>query len=338
MRDSSAGSGDTAEYWVRRSADAPIMGPIMPDEDEVMNETPDPRLVELLACPQCRGGLAAGPGILRCSGCGGEYDVIRGIPCLYPPSMDEDHLREEESLADVMERAPGSGKERFSLAQWKESKREFWEMVEADTGAGGWTMLNIGSGFDTGFRKLQSKGGMFVNFDLVYRMLDHLRSEEGAQHCVAGDINSLPFGKGTFDYVISIDVIHHEFDRLEETLSSFASLLKPGGTLFLEDPNAWGLFQFPKSILLPRPVYRLARKLYHRMRRSTHRPAEYEFPTSVWKVKRTLKRLGFAELEVYPNRAYPEIGRWACRLYGLLSKIEFIGRYHNFHYMIRARL
>ena len=89
---------------------------------------------------------------------------------------------------------------------------------------------------------------IFINFDLVYKMLSSLKDEYGAKFCVAGDINRLPFKKASFDYVISIDVIHHENENLKSLIKSFADLLKVGGTLFLEDPNAWGMFQAPKSI------------------------------------------------------------------------------------------
>lgn len=45
-------------------------------------------LLELLACPRCRGALEARPGEARplaCLGCGATYPVEDGIPVLLPP-------------------------------------------------------------------------------------------------------------------------------------------------------------------------------------------------------------------------------------------------------------
>lgn len=121
-------------------------------------------------------------------------------------------------------------------------------------------------------------------------------------------LNSLPFKHRAFDYVVSIDVIHHECTRLDRVLASFRDLLKPGGMLFLEDPNAWGMFQLHKSILMPRSVYRYLRSAYHRLKKSEHRPADYEFPTNVWQVTAMLRKLGFEQITLYPHVAYPSIG------------------------------
>ena len=209
-------------------------------------------------------------------------------------------------------------------------------MVKESADGNSKAFINIGCGYDSHFIDYEKEGNMFVNFDLVYQMLITLKDEHGAKSCVAGDVNKLPFKKASFDYVVSIDVIHHESDNLKSLIESFADLLKPGGSIFLEDPNAWGIFQAPKSILLPKPLYRLLRSTYHKLKQSSHRPADYEFPTNVWNMKAILRNLGFTDIVVYPNNAYPCIGLKAFQIYNLFSSIEYIKKYHNYHYMISA--
>ena len=225
---------------------------------------------------------------------------------------------------------------RFNLEQWERSKLEFWAMVQAGVTGTDKRFVNIGCGYDSHFSALESQGHTFVNFDMVLEMLRSLQSQAGARFCVNGDLNRLPFKRGAFDYVVSIDVIHHDCDQLERLLGSFRDLLRPGGTLFLEDPNAWGMFQMAKSILLPRPVYRYLRSTYHRLRHSEHRPADYEFPTNLWAIKAILDRLGFRQIQVYPHTAYPTVGRGSHRLYQWLSRSEYVRTYHNYHYMLSA--
>jgi SAM-dependent methyltransferase len=259
-----------------------------------------------------------------------------GIPALFPSAFDAAHLHEEQNLAEMMKEKETDAAVEFELGQWRQSKQEFWAVVNSAINDAPKQVINIGCGYDHHFSELASRGHVFVNFDIVLKMLKALQSEFGARFCVNGDINRLPFKPRTFDYVVSIDVIHHECDRLPAVLASFRDLLKPGGTLFLEDPNAWGMFQFTKSILLPRPVYQYARSAYHRLRQSTHRPAEYEFPTNVWRVMDMLRELGFDKIKSYPHTAYPTIGRRSYKLYRMFSGSSYVRTFHNYHYMLSA--
>ncbi|MDZ7859518.1 MAG: methyltransferase domain-containing protein [Candidatus Krumholzibacteriota bacterium] len=301
-----------------------------------MSELLNPQLINLLACPDCNSDLEIIASQLQCSNCRKKYEIRNGIPCLYPSSIDEEHLQEEESLADIMKRTHHNKKDQFISTQWDESKKEFWGMVKNNVVGNNKVLINIGCGYDSNYIDHEKERNIFVNFDLVFKMLNFLQNEYGAKSCVAGDINKLPFKKASFDYVISIDVIHHESDNLKSMIKSFADLLKPGGTLFLEDPNAWGMFQIPKSILLPRSIYRLMRSMYHKLRQSKHRPADYEFPTNVRKIKDILRNLTFTDIVVYPNNSYPCIGPKAFQLYNLFSGLDYIRKYHNYHYMISA--
>ncbi len=309
-------------------------------------------LLELLACPDCGGdlkdlekdlrGTGAGDGSnggeLHCSGCGGHFEIRSGIPILYPKDFDGAHIEEERKLGELMKRPGTSGAALFSENQWRESKTEFWTYVQDAIGAGPLrTVIYIGCGIDTRFLRLQELGYTVVAFDLTFHLLDTLRNEHGSRHNVAGAVQSLPFKRESFDVLCCIDLIHHEFRDIPRILDSFKSILKTGGLLFLEDINAWGLYQFPKSIFLPKRLHGALRSFYHRLKRSSHRPADYEFPTSVWRTRKILAELGFEDITVVPQRAYPNVSPLGYKLYTVLARSEHVRRYHNFHYMISAR-
>jgi SAM-dependent methyltransferase len=301
-----------------------------------MSSLSNPKLIQLLACPDCRNDLHEVNNQLRCIDCNKEYKIKNGIPLLYPSNMDFAHLQEEEKLAKMMKRPRLSPKEQFSAIQWESSKEEFWRMIQKNIKTIPKTIINIGCGYDAHFKEFEQSGYLFVNFDLIYEILYTQQQDFGAKACVAGDITSLPFKKNSFDYVICIDVIHHENNKLLHILKSFWDLIKPGGSLFIEDVNSWGMFQFYKSVLLPKPLYRFLRSIYHRLRRSDHAPADYEFPTSAQKVKKTLNLIGFHNIKIYSNNSYPSIGILRFQVYKFFSRIQRVRKFHNFHYMLSA--
>ncbi|MEW6382146.1 MAG: methyltransferase domain-containing protein [bacterium] len=271
-----------------------------------MSSLKSTELLAFLVCPLCKRDLAEFGSKLKCTYCAREYGIRNGIPLLYPDTIDFEHLREEENLAKMMKNLSFSKKDQTSLIQWEKSKQEFWDMVQGNIGQPPKAFINIGCGYDNSFSILEKNGYMFINFDIVYDMLYDLQTQHGSKFCVAGDINYLPFRKHSFDYVVSIDVIHHEYDKAEALLRSFHELLKPGGILFLEDPNAWGMFQFIKSAFLPRPLYRSLRSWYHKLKNPHKKPADYEYALSIWAARRMLKDLSFTNITAYSNNAYPE--------------------------------
>ncbi len=293
-------------------------------------------IIEILACPECGGHLRYDSGKLKCRECACEYEVRDGIPMLFPDNLDTAHLEEEEKLGELMENPLLSSSELFYERQWEDSKQEYWAFVKEKLGTGGKVILNAGCGIDVRFLDL-GKENTLIAFDLMQKLLYTLRSKHGSTNNIAGDVRSLPFRRDSFDCLCCIDLIHHENDKLPQILASFHKALKPGGILLLEDVNAWGLFQFWKSILLPRPVHGALRSIYHRLKRSSYQPADYEFPTSVWKVKKLLSESGFREIEAVGLNAYPVRHQAMYRLYKTFSGIGRIRKYHNFHYLLFAR-
>jgi SAM-dependent methyltransferase len=293
------------------------------------------RLSGLIACPECSSSLTAGSDKLECTGCGRIFPVKAGIPHLLPDDVDLSHIEEEESLGELMKDHVPSGRELFSEKQWELSKEEFWSAVGRHTGSGGLTILNAGCGIDRRFLDL-SRDNTLVSFDLTESLLLTLKDKHDSKHNVLGDVRKLPFAAGAFDCVCCIDLVHHEPGLVGPIIESFFRILKPGGMLFLEDLNAWALFQIWKSILMPRKMHGFLRDKYHSLKGSEHRPASYEFPTSVFKTKRLLVDAGFSGIEAIPHRAYPNTGRAGVAIYRVLSLLRPVGLYHNFHYLFYA--
>lgn len=267
------------------------------------------------------------------------YPIEQGIPLLYGKQVDMDHLHEEEQLASMMTNEERSHTEALSLGEWKKSKEEFWNIVHTtiDAKATPQKILYIGCGYDTRAHEFTSQGHMFVNIDLIKEMVFEQQRVSKNNTNVVGDINALPFATDSFDAIICIDVIHHEYYSLSPLLAHITSFLKKDGVLFLADPNAWAVFQIPKTLLLPKPLYKKVRSLYHQIKKSSHKPAEYEFPTTIATIRRILRTQGITNIQVHPMYSYPEKGRVGVALYRLLARSKYIATYHNYHYCLVAK-
>jgi SAM-dependent methyltransferase len=295
------------------------------------------QLLKVLQCPICAGAISEkADGALICLSCQREYKTEKDILLLYPDKFDQSHLAEEIKLSEEMKKIDETEREKISREQWELSKQEFWAIVKKEIGQSTEGLINIGCGYDENFKYFQDKNYFFVNFDLVPNILENLKNK-GAENCVAGDINHLPFSENSFDNLICIDVIHHESERLEKILGSFAKILKPGGKIFLEDVNAWGLFQFHKSIFMPRFLHRFLRSVYHQLKKTAHQPADYEFPTNPFKVKRILEKIGFTDIKFYSFDSYPEKSGLPLTVYRILKGVPLVRTYHNFHYFVSAK-
>jgi len=302
-----------------------------------MSELISDMLLKIVICPHCGGGLGENGDSLVCAECGRTFKADSGIPLLYPGDVDPGRLKEEQKLEDTMKSPGGAEEETLSDRQWRLSKREFWNTVRRGCeGIGKGVFLNVGCGVDRGFLALAGKGRTLVGFDLMSDLVDFLKEDSVIEEGVAGAVHALPFAENSVDCICCVDLIHHEWERTEEILASFRDILKPGGLLFLEDINAWALFQFWKSILLPKAVHGRLRSAYHRLKNSPDPPAEYEFPTSVFRTEKLLNELGFEDIRVAALKSYPNAGQAGLFLYRLAGRLERFQRYHNFHYMISA--
>jgi SAM-dependent methyltransferase len=191
----------------------------------------NPRLLALLACPNCRGEVIPDSDHtqLTCQGCGRGYPVTNGIPRMRPEIENATANRVVDGFAE----------------QWREYseflplyREQFLNWISPVPGdfLAGKVILDAGCG--KGRHLIASSE---LHADLVVGMdlggsVDVARDNSRERANVAwvqGDIFHPPFRPGVFDYIYSIGVLHHTPDpRL--AFRSLKPLVKPGGHI-----SAW---------------------------------------------------------------------------------------------------
>lgn len=299
-------------------------------------QTNNQNLIKKLKCPACGGEVLFDNEELVCQDCRRGYGFRNNIPKMISEKVNLEHLEVEEKLFQKMQEAQVNKKVRLSRAEWMKSKQEFWNQVRNNLGDNPQEILNIGCGYDSAFVEFEFNGHIFVNLDIIESSLKYLKEKYNAQYCVLADINNLPFKNNSFNVITCVDILHHEGDNLDKIITSIYSDLKSGGTFYLEDINAWGIFQFYKSILLPKFLHGSLRSFYHKIKKSEHVPARYEFPTNPFVMRKKLENAGFKNIRFYAKKSYPESGLFKLFIYKLLSLFGRINKYHNYHYFLSA--
>jgi SAM-dependent methyltransferase/uncharacterized protein YbaR (Trm112 family) len=204
------------------------------------------RLLELIVCPECKGGLSAeilkdnaegtiNEGALRCLLCSRVYPVIGGVPRLLPDALignlfryHRDFFRKHPLVLPKnnshSNRADNNLETRtlksFSF-QWNTFGQIFQEYKEhwhdflpsrlEDSYFRKKLGLDAGCGFGRHLRFSAEAGAEMVGMDLSEAVAAAYRNTKHLKnvHIVQGDIYNSPFRKGTFDFIYSIGVLHH---------------------------------------------------------------------------------------------------------------------------------
>lgn len=101
-----------------------------------------------------------------------------------------------------------------------------------------WRILDVGCGQGRHLHALRAKGFRALGLDLSAPLL--LDARKRGISVARGDMRKLPFPRASFDLVTSFFTSFGYFATFEEdveALAQFASVLKPGGHLFLDLPN-----------------------------------------------------------------------------------------------------
>ena len=186
-----------------------------------------PGLMDLLACPRCRGRLAVGeiPASLACTTCGLRFGEHDGIPLLLPPSIevaegDEDALADhkarqiaffdQDSVDDFGITRPRGAPELYGWLLEEKFRRSIIGLEHLLPGS---TVLTIcgGSGIDAEF--LARRGAQVILSDIALGVV--LQARERARRfgldleLVVADAEALPFADASVDMVYVHDGLHH---------------------------------------------------------------------------------------------------------------------------------
>ncbi|HQY31913.1 MAG TPA: class I SAM-dependent methyltransferase, partial [Thermomicrobiales bacterium] len=128
------------------------------------------------------------------------------------------------------------------------------EIVEALPRNESFRLLDAGCG--TGqMTKLLEKYGDAVGLELAPEAIAFAR-KRGVQNIVQGSITDPPFPAGSFDLVLSLDVIEH-VDNDVQILESLFEIVKPGGHLIVTVPAFQSLWSQHDEINQHKRRYRV---------------------------------------------------------------------------------
>lgn len=192
------------------------------------------KLLEILACPTCKGSLQASnngenieDGDLSCEKCSKAYPVVNGIPRFiqtenYASSFGYQWNRFRKEQIDSFNGTTLSA-DRF----WNETG---WDSEDL---SGKW-VLDVGCGAGRFLDVVSKTEAEIVGID-ISSAVDAANENLGGRgnvHLVQASVYEMPFRSGTFDHCYSIGVVQHTPDT-SRTLRSISEILKDGGELAL---------------------------------------------------------------------------------------------------------
>jgi uncharacterized protein YbaR (Trm112 family) len=196
-------------------------------------------ILNLLACPSCRSGLELSEtfgttptgevdtGSLTCTVCACGYPIIDGVPRLLLKS--ERHRREQDCFTFQWRLRFNKRAEPGQLLWGKDHSKLPYKVKKND----GW-YLDCGSGSGEIIREiaLMNPHLQAVGMDLSDSVGLVSRRDEAISnlHYVQGDILAPPFAPGSFQFILSLGVLHHTYSP-RQALHNTIDLLERIGLL-----------------------------------------------------------------------------------------------------------
>ena len=192
------------------------------------------RLLELLACPQCKSDLelvcdedffdeVCDSGSLSCKKCGIAYPISDGIPRFVERDNYASSFGYQWNLFRKEQIDSHNGTTLSADRFWSETG---WTVEEM---RGKW-VLDAGCGAGRFLDAASKTEGQIVGIDISSAIDAAKANLEGREnvHFIQASIYELPFRDGAFDMAYCIGVIQHTPDPAE-SLRAVASKVKPGG-------------------------------------------------------------------------------------------------------------
>ena len=155
-------------------------------------------LYDILACPNCLVRVERRGDALRCTACGRQYPIVRGVPVMFPDgSVPEIHHEQELVVRDA-------------YLPWV--NRVIMQSLLDDQ-----VVLEIGSG------NMALDDPCIIRMDVTWSPYVDL----------VADAHTLPFLPGSLDYIFSLAVVEHLRNPFQAAQSMY-SALKDGGFIYHE--------------------------------------------------------------------------------------------------------
>jgi SAM-dependent methyltransferase len=214
----------------------------------------------VLRCPVCRRDrtlslLAATSdarevreGTLRCSACGAEFEVHRGVAHLLhdPP---EHVVREAAGLERFAERMRADGWDADTIRRLPENEDGYWyaqdkslhQVLSTVEFRAGERILDVGSNTCWAANRFARHGLQAIALDIATTELQGLYTADyfiapGLSYFerVLGTMNDMPIASESLDFVYCCEVLHHnDAEGLRRAFEESFRVLKPGGRLLV---------------------------------------------------------------------------------------------------------
>jgi ubiquinone/menaquinone biosynthesis C-methylase UbiE len=223
--------------------------------------TLDIELLDILACPICKGELTINKGELDCKKCNLNFDLIEDIPILLPRIYDsnQQHYYDETFIQKFSQR---DAKQIFEGTFRMYSRGLYFIKTLSKFLPPPARILDIGCGalWPTVLTRKIFPKAMIVAVDLSYNMIKvggdlmmkHFRISQTSIKRIVADMHYLPFKSNVFDAIISVGVLHHS-DNLIKLTQELHRVLKYGGYLCSKEPTRGLSFKPTKTTPFDHP-------------------------------------------------------------------------------------
>ncbi len=190
-----------------------------------MTETEKKKLLQYFACPVTGSDLTLVRGDMLRSAEGREYPIVRGIPRFVSSDNYVDSFSFEWNTHSSTQLDSCRDD---NYAEWSFSRKTGLTQKDVE----GKLVLDAGQGAGRYCEVLARWGAHVVGVDLSYAVEAASRNLEPYGNAIVAqaDIGKLPFKPETFDFVVSIGVLHHTPDTRAH-FKALVPLVKPGGSI-----------------------------------------------------------------------------------------------------------
>jgi SAM-dependent methyltransferase len=169
-------------------------------------------------------------------------------------------------------------------------------------------LLDLGAGAGiVSQMNFRGRAGRVCGVDLDPRVVDNPFLDEGK----VSDAGGIPYADGTFDVVISDNVLEH-LDRPEEVFREVARVLRPGGVFLFKTPNKWHYMPTIARIT-PHGFHQFVNRIRGRAHVDTF-PTRYRANTRS-SILSLAERTGFSVVSVKRIEGRPEYLRMTAATY-----------------------